>query len=89
NNAPGRRADKMFSLKLCTNIEIGGLDNGKDLWYDPEKDLPYFIDGHGQDDSNMLQIDRGGHFVLLATGTDHIYVHNTYFAKKNSGNARD
>jgi len=37
----------------------------------------------------MLQIDRGGHFVLLATGTDHIYVHNTYFAKKNSGNARD
>ncbi|MCE5178386.1 MAG: endopygalactorunase [Porphyromonadaceae bacterium] len=89
NNVPGKRADKMFSLKLCTNIEIGGLDNGKDLWYDPEKDLPYYIGGNGQDDSNMLQIDRGGHFVLLATGTDHIYVHNTYFAKKNSGNARD
>ena len=89
NNAPGKRADKMFSLKLCTNIEIGGLDNGKDLWYDPEKDQPYYIGGNGQDDSNMLQIDRGGHFVLLATGTDHIYVHNTSFAKKNSGNARD
>ena len=88
-NAPGKRADKMFSFKLCTNIEIGGLDNGKDLWYDPEKDQPYYIGGNGQDDSNMLQIDRGGHFVLLATGTDHIYVHNTYFAKKNSGNARD
>jgi polygalacturonase len=89
NNEPGKRADKMFSLKLCTNIEIGGLDNGKDLWYDPEKDLPYYIGGNGYDDSNMLQIDRGGHFVLLATGTDNVYVHNTYFAKKNSGNARD
>jgi len=89
NNAPGGRADKMFSLKLCTNIEIGGLDNGKDLWYDPEKDLPYYIGGNGYDDSNMLQIDRGGHFVLLATGTDNIYVHNTCFAKQNSGSARD
>lgn len=89
NNAPGRRADKMFAFKLCTNIEIGGLDNGKDLWYDPEKDLPYYINGNGHDDSNMLQIDRGGHFVLLATGTDQIYVHDTYFAKKNSTNARD
>ncbi len=46
NNVPGKRADKMFSLKLCTNIEIGGLDNGKDLWYDPEKDLPYYIGGN-------------------------------------------
>lgn len=89
NNAPGRRADKMFSLKLCTNIEIGGLDNGKDLWYDPDKDMPYYIGGNGYDDSNMLQIDRGGHFVLLATGTDNMYVHNTCFAKQNSGSARD
>ena len=89
NNAPGRRADKMFSFKLCTNIEIGGLDNGKDLWYDLGKDLPYYIDGNGYDDSNMLQIDRGGHFVLLATGTDNIYVHNTCFAKFNTSNARD
>jgi polygalacturonase len=89
NNAPGRRADKMFSFKLCTNIEIGGFDNGKDLWYDPEKDLPYYIGGNGYDDSNMLQIDRGGHFVLLATGTDNVYVHDTWFAKKNSANARD
>lgn len=89
NNVPGRRADKMFSFKLCNNIEIGGLDNGKDLWYDPEKDLPYYIDGNGHDDSNMLQIDRGGHFVLLATGTDNIYVHDTWFAKQNSANARD
>ena len=24
NNAPDKRCDKMFSLKLCTNIEIGG-----------------------------------------------------------------
>jgi len=88
-NAPGKRADKMFSFKLCTHIEIGGLDNGEDLWYDPQKDLPYYIGGNGYDDSNLLQIDRGGHFVVLSTGTDHIYVHNTCFAKKNSGNARD
>ncbi len=89
NNVPGKRADKMFSLKLCSNIEIGGLDNGKDLWYDPDKDLPYYIDGTEYDDSNMLQIDRGGHFILLATGTDNVYVHNTCFAKRNSLNARD
>lgn len=89
NNAPGRRADKMFSFKLCTNIEIGGFDNGKDLWYDPEKDLPYYVGGQGYDNNNMLQIDRGGHFVLLATGTDNIYVHDTWFAKQNSANARD
>lgn len=26
----------------------------------------------------MLHIDQGGHFVLLATGTDGIHVHDTY-----------
>ena len=88
NNDPGYRADKMFSLKLCTNIEIGGIDNGKDLWYNVEKDLPYYIGGNNLDDSNMLQIDRGGHFVLLATGTDNVYVHNSSFAKHNTSNAR-
>ncbi len=91
NNAPEKRADKMFTFKLCTNIEIGGLDIGKDMWYDPEKDIPYYIDGNNRiyDDSNMLHIDQGGHFVLLATGTDGIHVHDTYFAKYNSSNVRD
>jgi hypothetical protein len=37
----------------------------------------------------MLQIDRAGHFVLLATGTDGINVHDTYLAKNNQSTARD
>ncbi|MDR2037857.1 MAG: endopygalactorunase [Bacteroidales bacterium] len=92
NNAPGKRADKMFTFKLCTNIEIAGFHSTKDLWYDEEKDEPYYMEQDGLknfDVSNMLHIDRGGHFVLLATGTDSIHVHNTYFAKHHTGNARD
>lgn len=92
NNAPEKRCDKMFSFKLCTNVEIGGWDIGKDMWYDPQKDEPYYLEAGGQknyDVSNMLHIDQGGHFVLLATGTDGIHVHDTYFAKHNSRNARD
>lgn len=92
NNAPDNRADKMFTFKLCTNIEIGGIYRKDDLWYDAEKDEPYYIQKDGTKDfntDNMLQIDRGGHFVLLATGTDHINVHNTYFAKENQSNVRD
>ncbi|MDR2147409.1 MAG: endopygalactorunase [Tannerella sp.] len=91
-NEPGKRADKMFSFKLCTNIEIGGLKREQDLWYDPERDEPYYITpggGRDFDTDNMLQIDRGGHFVLLATGTDTINVHDTYFAKHSTSNARD
>ena len=92
NNAADNRSDKMFTLKLCTNLEIGGVLRSEDLWYDAEKDEPYYIRKDGSKDydvGNMLQIDRAGHFVLLATGTDNIHVHNTYFAKANSGSARD
>lgn len=92
NNPPDNRCDKMFSLKLCTNIEIGGLYREEDLWYDPEKDEPYYIgkdNSRVNDISNMLHIDRGGHFVLLATGTDNINVHDTYFGKQSTTNARD
>lgn len=92
NNLPDNRADKMFSFKLCTNIEIGGIAREADLWYDPEKDEPYYIGKNGFnnfDCTNMLNIDRGGHFVLLATGTDSIFVHNTYFGKFNTSNVRD
>lgn len=91
-NEPDKRADKMFVFKLCTNIEIGGIYRGEDLWYDAEKDEPYYIqkDGSKQSDiDNMLHIDRAGHFVLLATGTDTINVHNTYFGKQNTSTARD
>jgi len=91
-NEPDKRADKMFVFKLCTNIEIGGIYRGEDLWYDVEKDEPYYIQKDGSKDAdtdNMLHIDRAGHFVLLATGTDTINVHNTYFGKHNTSTARD
>ncbi|WEK18852.1 MAG: glycosyl hydrolase family 28-related protein [Candidatus Pedobacter colombiensis] len=92
SNAPDNRADKMFTLKLCTNLEIGGIYRSEDLWYDPKRDEPYYIgknDSKIADVSNMLRIDRAGHFVLLATGTDNINVHDTYMAKESQGNARD
>lgn len=87
NNEPDKRADKMFTFKLCKNIEIGGYDNGKDLWYNPATDKPYYIGDKSTD--NMLHIDQGGHFVLLATGSDSINVHDSYFGREASGNARD
>ncbi|HKZ36492.1 MAG TPA: hypothetical protein VJ184_02500 [Chryseolinea sp.] len=92
NNPPDNRADKMFAFKLCTNVEIGGLYSEEDLWYDAEKDEPYYIEKDGSKNftvDNMLNIDRAGHFVLLATGTDNIHVHNTYFGKQNTSNSRD
>jgi polygalacturonase len=92
NNAADNRADKMFTLKLCTNLEIGGLPKAEDLWYDPAKDEPYYIAKDGSKDvniENMLNIDRAGHFALLATGTDSINVHNTYFGKSSTSNVRD
>lgn len=92
NNPPDHRGDKMFSFKLCSNLEIGGIDTPEDLWYDPEKDEPYYLGKSGTrrfDTSNMLKIERAGHFVLLATGTDSINVHDTYFAKNQVSNARD
>lgn len=91
-NAPDNRADKMFVCKLCTNLEIGGIYREEDLWYDADKDESYYLGKDGSkifDDENMLQIDRAGHFVLLATGTDNINVHDTYFAKHSPSNARD
>lgn len=92
NNAADNRADKMFTLKLCNNIEIGGLAKANDLWYDPIKDQPYYIAKDGTKDfnvENMLNIDRAGHFALLATGSDSINVHNTYFGKNSTSNVRD
>lgn len=91
NNSPEKRCDKMFTFKLCKDIEIGGIEDGRDLWYDEATDTPYYIDGNNRifEDTTMLQIDQAGHFVLLATGTDGIYVHDTYFGKFNTSNARD
>lgn len=92
NNDPDRRSDKMFSFKLCRDLEIGGIETGRDLWYDPDRDAPYYLEpGGGRDyaDAPMLHIDQGGHFVLLATGTDGIYVHDTFFGRASAQHARD
>jgi polygalacturonase len=92
NNNPDNRADKMFSLKLCTNLEIGGIYRDADLWYDSTKDEPYYINKDGSPDfytGNMLHIDRSGHFALLATGTDSIHVHDTYFSWRSTASVRD
>ena len=73
-------------------MKLPGLAGRRILWYDAEKDEPYYIAKDGSkiaDLDNMLHIDRAGHFVLLATGTDHINVHNTYFGKNSSANVRD
>ena len=91
NNEPQKRCDKMFSFKLCKNIEIGGYTGKDDLWYDEQADEPYYLIGDSidHDVSNMLRIDQGGHFVVLATGCDHLYMHDTYFGKENQKNVRD
>ncbi|HEX6432171.1 MAG TPA: endopygalactorunase, partial [Niastella sp.] len=47
SNSPDNRADKMFTFKLCTNIEIGGIYREADLWYDSSKDEPYYINKDG------------------------------------------
>lgn len=88
-NESGNRADKMVSLKLCTNFEMGGLSIGKDLWYeetnDPNNDEPFYLDEDGKDSlcgiDNMLRISNGGHFVVLATGVDGISTHDIYAEK--------
>ena len=92
SNAPDNRGDKMFTLKLCTNLEIGGIRRQEDLWYDSIADVPYYIAKDGSkmaDIDNMLHIDRAGHFYLLAAGTDGINVHDTYLGKASTSNARD
>lgn len=91
NNTPDNRADKIFALKLCTNIEIGGIARKEDLWYDADKDEPYYMGKGGAKlaTDNMLNIDRSGHFVLLATGTDGMNIHDDYMGRQSVSNTRD
>lgn len=92
NNSPELRSDKMFVFKLCKNIEVGGISNEKDMWYDEATDEPCYLEPDGtknSDVSNMLHIDQGGHFVVLATGTDNLNVHDIYCGKHSSKRARD
>lgn len=92
NNPPDRRSDKMFVFKLCRNITLGGISNGKDLWYDEVADEPCYLEADGNksaDISNMLDIDQGGHFVILATGTDGLKVNDIYCGRHSLNRARD
>lgn len=85
----GNRTDKMISLKLCSNVEIGGLSVGRDLWYEetdsPNEDQPFYLNAEGNRDGrgigNMLRIANGGHFAVLATGVDGICTHDIYSEK--------
>lgn len=92
NNPPDSRVDKLFTFKLCTNIEIGGISRPEDLWYDSVTNQPYYIGKEGAKITyldNMLNIDRGGHFALLAAGTDNLSVHDVYFGKASTASTRD
>ena len=91
NNAPDNRGDKLFCLKLCTNLEIGGIHREEDLWYDSVTNKPYYIGKGGTkiETSNMLHIDRGGHFALLGAGTDGISMHDIYLGELSTASARD
>jgi len=96
NNGLGNHANKMIALKLCTNIELGGKNIGKDLLFDTS--VPYmrgqgrpFYAGMDAETSaaGMLKIERGGHFVVLATGCDNFNVHDVYYQYNHFSNARD
>lgn len=90
------KIDKMIALKLCTNVEIGGINTYDDLKYDLSKAddfntpnaRPYYAQA-GDDMSNMLYIDRNGHFALLSTATDNINLHDTFVCKYSQQESRD
>lgn len=87
----GLSADKLFGFKLCRDIEIGGLDTHRDMWYDEATDRPYYIQGEGKDfdDSPMMQIDQPGHFAFLFTQCDEVYSHDIGTGKATTGHDRD
>lgn len=87
----GFRGNKLFGLKLCTDIEIGGMPESRDLWYDPVKDLPYYIDSgrRDYDDTAMMHLDQPGHFAFLLTGCDRVYSHDVYTGKHAANHDRD
>lgn len=82
----GYHADKIFSFKLCRDIEIGGFSAKRDLWYeetrDDGEDQPFYLEKDGSRSDigigNMMRVSEGGHFVLLATGVDGLFVHDIY-----------
>ena len=89
----GLRADKMMSFKLCKDIEVGGENCPADMWYDEVADGPVYLDADGNMEhksvENMLDVDQGGHFVILATGCDGVNVHDVNCCRLSLNRARD
>lgn len=90
------KIDKAIALKLCTNVEIGGINTHDNLKYDLSKAddfntpnaRPYYGKA-GDDLSNMLYIDRNGHFAVLSTATDNVNVHDIFVCKYSQQESRD
>lgn len=89
----GYRADKMMAFKLCKNIEVGGEDCPSDMWYDEILDSPAYMDVTGNLEvrsvKKMLDVDQGGHFVVLATGCDGVSIHDVNCCRLSLDRARD
>ena len=91
----GRTCNKMFALRRCKNVEIGGICPSKDLWYDGDFDGKRgkvgYLNADGSFDfesvGNMLHITDTGHFAILASGTDELHIHDLYM--DNAPNMRD
>lgn len=89
----GYRADKMMAFKLCKDIEVGGEDCPSDMWYDEALDSPAYLDAAGNLEvksvEKMLDVDQGGHFVILATGCDGVRIHDINCCRLSINRARD
>ncbi len=91
----GRTCNKMFALRRCTDVEIGGISPGKDLWYEGgisgERGKVVYLEKDGSPDhesiGNMLHITDTGHFAILGSGLDELYIHDLYM--DNAPNMRD
>ena len=82
----GMHASKTFSIKLCKDVEIGGFSVKRDLWYEETlesgDDEPFYLNEDGTKSDigieNMMKVTEGGHFIILATGVDKLYIHDLY-----------
>ena len=91
----GRTCNKMFALRRCTDVEIGGINPGKDLWYEGEisgkRGRIVYLNEDGSSDyesvGKMLHITDTGHFAILASGVDDLHIHDLYM--DNAPNMRD
>ena len=91
----GRTCNKMFALRRCKNVEIGGICPSKDLWYDGDfegrRGRVGYLNNDGSFDfdsvGNMLHITDTGHFAILASGLDELHIHDLYM--DNAPNMRD